>query len=317
MQTHRDEFPSHTVVYSIQGSGMKIASRRVDALSRGNARARDAWTAFWQDSSQSRCVAGAPEIWQVLGAHWSKFASSLAPATRVLDLGCGAGAVASELLVTRDNLRVTGIDFAHIPLAISPQVELLADTAMESMPFSEGSFGAVVSQFGVEYSNVCETARELARVTAPVAKLSFLVHHVASSIVATNRSRLNALIGFLGPGMRNAFCSGDATAFNPQITALMEKHPHDSLVFELGRSLPSRLARTPRERAAIWTAIEDALAPERCLTECLNECCVGPEELDDWLGPLRGVCELAPPNLLLEPNGTPVAWKIEGVTSAS
>lgn len=291
---------------------MKIASRRVDAASRGNARSQAAWTTFWQDSSQSRCAAGAPEIWQALTQHWSTFAATLPPCARVLDLGCGAGAVARELLTARENLHVTGIDFARVPFAISPQVELLSDTAMESMPFAEASFGAVVSQFGFEYSDVAESARELARVFAPGARLSLLVHHVGSSIVATNRSRLNALTGFLGPGMRNAFCSGDATAFNPLLAALVERHPHDSLVFELARALPSRLSRTPRERLAIWTALEAALAPEHCLSECLNECCVAPEEIGEWLAPLRNVCRLAPVDIVREPGGAPIAWRIEG-----
>jgi SAM-dependent methyltransferase len=291
---------------------MKTASRRVDAVARGNSRSQEAWTSFWQDSSQSRCVAGAPEVWQALTQHWSTFAANLPPSARVLDLGCGAGAVARELLTARENLHVTGIDFARVPFAISPQVELLSDTPMESMPFAEASFGAVVSQFGLEYSDVAETARELARVVAPGARLSLLVHHVGSSIVATNRSRLNVLIGFLGPGMRNAFCSGDATAFNPQLAALVEKHPHDSLVVELARALPSRLSRTPRERVAIWTAIEAALAPERCLSECLNERCVAPEEIGEWLVPLQNVCTLSPVDIVCESGGAPIAWRIEG-----
>jgi SAM-dependent methyltransferase len=284
----------------------------INPASRVPARTKDAWTAFWQDPGQSRCVAGAPDIWQALTRHWSSFALSLTRGARVLDLGCGAGAVARELLAARGDVHVTGIDFARIPLTIYPHVELLSDTPMECLPFAECSFGAVVSQFGYEYSQTDESAREIALVLAPDAKLSFLVHHAESSIVAANRSRLIALGAFLGPTMAAAFCSGDAAAFNAQMSALIERHSHDTLIAELARSLPSRLERTQRERVAIWNAVEEALAPERCLADTLNTCCVAPAQLDEWLGPLRRVCELMPVSVLGEPNGEPIAWIVAG-----
>jgi hypothetical protein len=139
------------------------------------------------------------------------------------------------------------------------------------------------------------------------------VHRADSSIVAANRLRLSALVAILGHNMRASFCSGDAAAFNAQMQALAARYPHDSLVAELARCLPSRLKRPQQERMAIWNAIEEALAPERYLADALNACCVGPEELDEWLAPLRGSCELLPVSVLREANGEAIAWRIEGV----
>jgi hypothetical protein len=220
--------------------------------------------------------------------------------------------VARLLLDSRPDVSVTGIDFARIPLTIHPRVELLADTAMECLPFAEGSFGAVVSQFGYEYSQMELATHEMARVLAADARFSLLVHHADSSIVAANRSRLNALIAVLGQNMRATFCSGNAAAFNAQMQALAARHPHDALVAELARCLPLRLNRAQQERMAIWNAIEEALAPERCLAEALNACCVGPEELDEWLAPLRAAFELQPVSVLREANGDAIAWSIGG-----
>ncbi len=296
---------------------MEFASRSLDPASRGYGRTKDAWTAFWQEPGQSRCVAGNPDIWQSLNRHWSSFAGSLASGSRVLDLGCGAGAVARLLLDARHDVSITGVDFARIPLTIHPHVELLSDTAMECLPFAEGSFAAAVSQFGFEYSQMERTAHEMARVLAADAKVSLLAHHADSSIVATNRSRLSALLAILGHNMRAAFCSGDAAAFNAQMQALAARYSLDSLVTELARCLPSRLNRAQQERIAIWNAIEEALAPERCLADALNACCVGPEELDEWLVPLRASCELQPVSLLREANGEAIAWRIEGVKRPS
>ena len=292
---------------------MEFASRSLDPASRGYGRTKDAWTAFWQEPGQSRCVAGNPDIWQSLNRHWSLFAGSLAAGSRVLDLGCGAGAVARLLLDARHDVSITGIDFARIPLTIHPHVELLSDTAMERLPFAEGSFAAAVSQFGYEYSQMERTAHEMARVLAVDARFSLLVHHADSSIVATNRARLSALVAVLGQPMRAAFCSGNAAAFNAQIQALAARYPHDTLVVELARSLPARLNRAQQERMAIWNAIEEALAPERCLADTLNACCVGPEELDEWLAPLQSVCGVSPVGVVRESCGEPIAWRIEGV----
>jgi SAM-dependent methyltransferase len=275
--------------------------------------AKDAWTAFWTDPGQSRCVSGSADIWQAFTDHWSSYVAPLGQGARVLDLGCGAGAVARLLLATRGDLQVTGIDFARIPLAIYPNFELLSDTPMESLPFGLRCFGGVVSQFGFEYSDCVATARELAQVLLPGARLSFLVHHAGSAIVAANRARLAALDAFLGTPLRAAFSSGDGGAFHACMHALRQRHPHDALIAELARCLPSRLGRTSRERVAIWNSIEDALAPERCLAQSLSARCVAPVQLDEWLAPLRRLCELRQVSVLREADGTPIAWRIDGV----
>jgi SAM-dependent methyltransferase len=279
--------------------------------SRGDA--KHAWTTFWMDQGQSRCVAGAPDIWQVLAQHWSSVAMGMSRGMRVLDLGCGAGAVARQMLAVRADLQLTGIDYARIPLAIYPNFELLSETPMEVLPFGAPCFGGVVSQFGFEYGDCEATVNELAQVLAPGARLSFLVHHAGSSIVAANRARLGALSTFLGAGVKSAFCTGDGVTFHAHMLALRERHPHDSLIAELARSLPSRLGRTPREKTAIWNSIEDALAPELCLGAALDERCVAPAMLDEWLQPLRRLCELEPVGVLRETDGTPIAWRVDGV----
>lgn len=278
-----------------------------------DARTKHAWTAFWQEPGQSHCLSGAPDIGPALADHWSSFALSLAPGSRVLDLGCGAGAVARLILSARRDVHITGIDFARIPLTIEREVELLSDTAMERLPFADGTFDAVVSQFGYEYSQTEWTVREVARVLGPNARFSLVVHHAGSSIVATNRARLDALVALLGQKtLRSAFCSGDADMFDAQMSALMKRHSRDAVIAALARSLPLRIGRAARERAAIWSVIEDALAPERCLSEALQACCVAPEGLDDWLAPLRKSCELESPSVLRGPNGEPIAWRIDG-----
>jgi ubiquinone/menaquinone biosynthesis C-methylase UbiE len=290
-----------------------VSTRDVAPRERAQARDREAWTQFWADSTQSRCAAGAPEIWQSLERHWSAFAKALPRGARVLDLGCGAGAVGRMLLTSRDDLRVTGIDAAQVPRSKLPQMELVSETDMESLPFDDGSFNAVVSQFGYEYSHTRDSAREISRVLAPGAPLSFLVHHSESAIVNANRQRLDAVVAFLAPTMRTSFCSGDAEGLASQVALLVQRYPDDGLIAQLARALPTRLGWMMEKRVSTWESLEDALAPEMQMSDSLNTCCVAPSQLEAWSEPLREVCELQPITILPEPDGTPIAWYTAGV----
>jgi ubiquinone/menaquinone biosynthesis C-methylase UbiE len=293
------------------------ATSEAELVPRAQARDRRAWTQFWADSAQSGCAVGAPEIWASLLGHWSAFAASLPRGARVLDLGCGAGAVGRMLLMAREDLRVTGVDAANVPRSRLPRMELLSETDMELLPFDDGSFSAVVSQFGYEYSHTRDSARELTRVLAPGAPLSFLVHHSESAIVNANRARLGAVVAFLAPTMRASFCSGDAAGLASQITLLVQRYPDDTLIAQLARALPTRLGWLMEKRVSTWELLEDALAPEMQVSGSLNACCVAPSQIDAWSEPLREACELEPITILREPNGTPIAWCATGFRSST
>jgi len=294
---------------------MNTVSVAGGAGARAVARDRDAWTQFWADAAQSRCAAVAPGIWQSLMRHWGAFARALPHGARVLDLGCGAGAVGRMLLEARDDLRVTGIDAARVPATKLAGMVLLSEIDMESLPFEDRSFDAVVSQFGFEYSRTDETANEVARVLVPGAKLSFLVHHSQSAIVRANRERLGAVVAFLAPVMRSSFVAGDAEEFGTQLALLVERYPDDALITQLASALPARLGWLDARRVSTWESLEEALEPEMRMSDSLNACCVDPSQIDAWLQPLRAVCALQPVAVLRETDGTPVAWWTGGVRS--
>lgn len=277
------------------------------------ARIRDAWTAFWREpSSRLQCLGGAPDVAQALRTHWSAFAAVLPRSACVLDIGCGAGAAARSLLAARSDLRITGIDFARVPPAAEAQIWLRSDTAMESMPFADASFDAAVSQFGFEYGRTHKAARELARVLAPGGKFSLVVHHAESSIVAANRARLNALLALQQDDMRAAFLSGSVIAVDAEMSSLRREYPADTLVAELARVLPPRARMADRQRSATWNAVAVALAPEQAILEALDSCCVAPEEMEGWLGPLRQFHDVASVSVLRKASGVPIAWCVNG-----
>jgi len=276
-------------------------------------RIREAWTAFWQDpASGQQCIRGAPDVTHALRSHWSSFAAQLGVRARILDLGCGAGAAATAIVTARLDLEVTGVDFAMVPVSTEASIRLLSDTPMEQLPFADESFDAAISQFGYEYGRTHKTARQLARVLKPGARFSFIVHHAGSSVVATNRARLDAIRRFHAPDMRAAFLAGNAFVLNARLASLQRAHPLDTLVAALAKHLAVRATRSSQERDAAWSAVEEALWPERTVLEALDACCVAPEELDGWLGPLRQFCAVTSASILCKPNGDTIAWCIEG-----
>lgn len=274
-----------------------------------------AWSAFWEDPVQLRCLSGATDIGRIFTARWSKFAQTLPFGAQVLDLGCGAGAVGHALLGARPDLHVQGVDIAEIPYAGHGALILMSNVAMEALPFAAGRFRAVVSQFGFEYSRREDSAPELARVLAPSATFALLVHHADSAIVAENRARAIALDELMDRGTQDAFHSGDVLSLRATLRRLAQSQARD-VVAALANALSALLRRDRRERAETWRRIETALAPERCILGALQAACVAPDELHDWLTPLRQLCILRTPTALHEPGGAPIAWWIEGARRA-
>ena len=272
----------------------------------------EAWTSFWQEQ-KAGCLAFAPGYlrWG-LEDHWLSFAGLLSPATRVIDIGCGSGAAAKSLLAAKRHLRVVGVDLADLDEQNEPNFELIPRTPMESLPFAASSFGAAVSQFGFEYGDTKQAAKELARVLSPGARLSLLVHHSESPIVAGAGSHRRALDGLTGSGLHAAFMSGEAAVLDRHLALLRQHCPQERIVDQAAQGLRNWIGSDAGRRTQVWHAVIDALAPEQIMLEALETCCVSPGELQGWLAPLTERFEIAPPSTLLMGGGRPLAWRIAG-----
>jgi len=256
-------------------------------------------------------MARSPEICALVDAHWSTFASTLPPQTRVLDLGCGGGAVARALHAAEPRLQVTGIDVAEVPPSNEPGFELLSNLPMESLPFADGSFGAAVSQFGYEYGDQSSVAAEMARVLAPRAPFSLLIHHPEGPIVDDMRRHRRAIEGLCGLHVQSAFFSGRANDLAERLALLRRDCPHPVLdQAELG--LQAHIRQNESDRLQVWRAVAEALAPELVMLDSLDLCRADAKGIGHIMLPLMREFEVAQPAVLLTKAGEPIAWAIQG-----
>lgn len=65
--------------------------------------------------------------------------------------------------------------------------------AMETLPFKDGSYAAVTSQFGIEYGDLDRTAAEISRVLRRRGALAMLLHHPEGIVLRHNRARAEGL----------------------------------------------------------------------------------------------------------------------------
>jgi len=143
----------------------------------------------------------------VVAGFWQVHFESLPGGARVLDVATGNGAIALLALEAGDRieggLEVHGVDLADIEpekqvkdTATAAQLRRIAfhrRTGAEAMPFEDGWFDLVCSQFGVEYSDLARALGEIARVLKPGGRLAAIMHHRDSVLLQATRQELAQL----------------------------------------------------------------------------------------------------------------------------
>jgi len=116
-------------------------------------------------------------------------AARIQPGQRVLDVACGTGILAREIASRIESMgHIAGIDPSPGMIAvaeqIAPEIEWREGVA-ESLPFPDGSFDVVVSQFGLMFFNDRHQAlREMRRVLVPWGRLAVAIFDVLDSMPA-------------------------------------------------------------------------------------------------------------------------------------
>ena len=168
------------------------------------------WNRYWQYDRIASCFddAGAHNYEGEIAGGWRDFFNGLPDNCRILDLCTGNGAVAilaaEAGLAAGKAFEIVAVDRADIDPArfvTRHRQELKAvafhpATDVEALPFPDSSFDAVVSQYGVEYSDMSRSLAEICRVAGPGAHVR-LVLHAAEGVVRSDSEAFVADADFL------------------------------------------------------------------------------------------------------------------------
>ncbi|MEM9300504.1 MAG: methyltransferase domain-containing protein [Pseudomonadota bacterium] len=152
----------------------------------------DLWSPYWQADPQPASIDAFPtDVRDAIELRWLTHFRRLPAGARVLDIGCGAGALAvlaARAATAEHPLDFTGIDLAaDVPTA--PATAFLAARFLggqdaAALSFGDAAFDLVVSQFGFEYGDFDPSLIEAARVCRGA--LLALVHAADGSVVQQN-----------------------------------------------------------------------------------------------------------------------------------
>lgn len=155
------------------------------------------WTRLWESGPLHSCAPGADLFTE---PFWRQFFQAFTASASLLDIGTGNGLI--PLLAARNLARVTrmcGIDSARIKPDIARYPELAAvefrsGIDAERLPFADGCFNIITSQFAVEYTDVSATLSELIRLIAPAGSIALVMHAADSHISTVSRTQIDQLV---------------------------------------------------------------------------------------------------------------------------
>lgn len=158
------------------------------------------WSNYWTTSNTLNSFAETDASKGYTGAvkdYWFNVFSTLKPESRIVDIGCGNGALACLAIEYSNkhdlNFEVHGIDAADInplhtlksekeSLKLLHKIRFHPNTPAERLPFGPKSVDMFISQFGFEYANVTQAMTQCIRALTDNGTINLMAHHPESSI---------------------------------------------------------------------------------------------------------------------------------------
>jgi SAM-dependent methyltransferase len=162
------------------------------------------WTRYWSHGISHSCGGSFGNRYEgALAQFWVTSFSGLQPGARVLDIATGNGALPQLLLGSDKTASIfcDAIDLARpephwiteLPASQRAQIRFHGQQAAEQLPFADRQFDMVVSQYGLEYTDLSRTVPELLRVLAPGGKIRLVTHHADARPVVLAATELKHL----------------------------------------------------------------------------------------------------------------------------
>lgn len=169
------------------------------------------WARHWATGTAHSCAGSYGQTYGgAIADFWQAVHAETPSGSRVLDIATGSGALPRLLLQTRPelDLHIHAIDLA--PVAPAWLQDLSAEAASrlsfhpqvpaEALPLADGSIDLVLSQYGLEYSELGLAVPELLRVRSPRGRIALVMHHAASRPVTLAAVEMAHIEWLRGPG---------------------------------------------------------------------------------------------------------------------
>lgn len=146
------------------------------------------WTRYWKTGAETSCAGSYDGPYgRAIADFWREAFLALGPDARVLDIGTGNGPLPRILLglESRQDLHCDAVDIAEVapawvsalPQAAQGRVRFHSGCSAEQLPFADARFDLVISQWGMEYSDLQRAVPEILRTGKPGGAMRFIWHH--------------------------------------------------------------------------------------------------------------------------------------------
>jgi ubiquinone/menaquinone biosynthesis C-methylase UbiE len=160
------------------------------------------WSQYWQQNNVTSFGSSLKNGYTgTLKEQWESIFEQLKAGDKVLDLCTGNLSLirlAKDSMPSFARVEFTGVDFAQISanefVENNKNVRLLGEVNIECLPFENETFDHVISNFGIEYSDLSNSIAEAGRVLKKGGKVGFICHHERSTLINTSKEEL-AFIG--------------------------------------------------------------------------------------------------------------------------
>lgn len=163
-----------------------------------------AWSRYWQSGAAHSCATSYDGTYDgPIAAGWRHVFRQLPPEACVVDVATGNGPLLRLLLdeFSGHSLRAVGVDAAQtsadwlhaMSLPKGWQVDIWSGMQAERLELASGSADLVMSQFGLEYTDLNRSLAECLRVLKPTGHFRAVMHHSQSRIVTLARDEAEHL----------------------------------------------------------------------------------------------------------------------------
>lgn len=152
------------------------------------------WSQYWQQGNKTSFGGTLDNGYDgVLKIEWDKVFCQLKSDDAVLDLCTGNLSLirmAEQSINVFSKISFIGVDYANIVsdsfIEMHSNVELMTGINIENTPCNSGSFDQVISNFGIEYSDMGRSIAEVSRLLKVNGKVDLVCHHQKSSLINTS-----------------------------------------------------------------------------------------------------------------------------------